>query len=209
MCRSNRILRRMKTGLVLWSVFALAATALGQGQFVFNNRALPDINARFVLENGVVPGSDSLSYTVQLFGGPTGSLQSTWTELGTTTFRTGNAAGYVNPITVTVPGATTAADLFVRIYTGTTTGGSTYYSPSWGRPEQAFTVPVAVAPNPPPNLQLGTSTFVFFPYIIPEPSTCALMVVGMLAILFRSSKPPSMKEGSRKDRRLVDVSTGV
>lgn len=106
----------MKKLILALAALMVSLAAYGQGQFVFNNRIPPDINAKFSLDNGSVPGSDATAYTVQLFGGPSGSAQTTWTELGTTTFRTGNAAGYVNPITVTVPGATTSADFQIKLF---------------------------------------------------------------------------------------------
>jgi hypothetical protein len=136
----------MKPALVLWSVLAMAATALGQGQFYFNNRALPDVNAPILFDGAYLSGD----YTVQLFGGPSGSPSSAWTELATTTFRTGNAAGYVNPITVTVPGATTLAAVEIRIFTGSTTSGRAPFATIY----QVFNVPLAVPPNPPPTMPL-------------------------------------------------------
>jgi hypothetical protein len=85
----------MKKLILALAALMVSLAAYGQGQFVFNNRVPPDINAKFGLDNGVTPGSTADVYTVQLLGGPSGSAQSTWTEIGTTTFRTGNAAGYV------------------------------------------------------------------------------------------------------------------
>jgi hypothetical protein len=141
----------MKKLILALAALMVSLAAYGQGQFVFNNRVPPDITAQFKLDNGTIPGSDATVYTVQLLGGPGGSAQSTWTEIGTTTFRTGNAAGYVNPITVTVPGATTTADFKLNIFNGTATTGTPFAQLG----TQVFTTPVAIAPNPPPNAPLG------------------------------------------------------
>jgi hypothetical protein len=173
----------VKTALVVGLVLGMAARALGQGQFVFNNRALPDVDARMIFSDGTYPsGTD---YYVQLFGGPSGTPTSTWTELGTTDFRTGAAAGYVDPITVTVPGAMTSADLELRIFPTPNTSGpplATVFD-SIGR--SVFTTPVAVAPNPPPNLPLGTSPLII---PIPEPSTYSLILLGVSGLLFHGLK---------------------
>src|SRR5512140_75759 len=95
-------------------VLAFAATAfaslavLGQGQFAFNNRVLPDINARFFLNcDPVGTSSIGTDYTVLLFTGTTPL------DPASTTFRgpAGSAlAGYVVPTTETVPGALPGAN---------------------------------------------------------------------------------------------------
>jgi len=167
----------MKKLILALAALMVSLAAYGQGQFVFNNRVPPDINAKFGLSTGVTPGSDATVYTVQLLGGPSGSAQSTWTEIGTTTFRTGNAAGYVNPITVTVPGATTSADFKLSVFTGTSTTGT-----ALGTLATVFTTPVAIAPNPPPNAPLGTAAITFS--AVPEPTTLALGLIGVGSLLF-------------------------
>jgi hypothetical protein len=172
----------MKKLILAAAALMVSLAAYGQGQFVFNNRALPDVNAQFKLDNGTIPGSDATPYTVQLWGGPAGSASSTWTELATTTFRTGNAAGYVNPITVTVPGATTAASVEVRLFNSATTTGTPFGTLVSGGTEQVFNVPVAVAPNPPGNMPLGTTALTFT--TVPEPSTLALAALGLGSMLF-------------------------
>jgi hypothetical protein len=167
----------MKKLILALAALMVSLAAYGQGQFVFNNRIPPDINAKFTLDNGSTPGSDATAYTVQLLGGPSGSAQTGWTELGTTTFRTGNAAGYVNPITVTVPGATTSADFKINIFQGTGTTGTPFATVG-----NVFTTPVAVAPNPPPNAPLGTAGITF--QTVPEPTTLALGLLGAGSLLF-------------------------
>jgi hypothetical protein len=169
----------MKKLILALAALTVSLAAYGQGQFVFNNRIPPDINAKFSLDNGAVPGSDATVYTVQLFGGPSGSAQTGWTEIGTTTFRTGNAAGYVNPITVTVPGATTSADFQIKLFQGTSTTGSPFGTIG---NNQVFTTPVAIAPNPPPNAPLGTAGITFT--TVPEPATLALGLLGAGSLLF-------------------------
>src|SRR5260221_5540129 len=78
--------------LVLWS---FQAAALGQGQFAFNNRVPPDINAKFQLNTdaGTTSSLVDSRYTVLLLGGPHGNPCAKLSPLATTNFRTGVAAG--------------------------------------------------------------------------------------------------------------------
>jgi hypothetical protein len=172
----------MKKLILAAAALMVSLAAYGQGQFVFNNRIPPDVTAQFKLSDGTIPqGTD---YTVQLFGGPSGSAQTGWSQLATTDFRTGAAAGYVNGITVTVPGATTSADLFIRLFKGVGTAGSAIGTINdAGGKEMVFTTPVGVAPNPPPNMPLGTSPLTFTTSV-PEPTTLALGVLGLGSLLF-------------------------
>lgn len=157
----------------------VSIAAYGQGQFVFNNRIPPDINARFQLETEKGTTASSLSgtaYTVQLLGGPAGSPVASLTPLGTTDFRSGAAAGYVNPLTVTVPGVKggSSADILMRVFAGTSATGT---------PLASFgptSVVVQEAPNPANNLALGTSALIV---PVPEPATLALGAIGLGALL--------------------------
>src|SRR5690349_15348044 len=99
-----------------------AGNAFSQGQFIFNNRALPDVNAPFVLCTDP-PGVSSVAgsaFHVELFGAIAGAPVDQLHPLGTTDFRTGLAAGYVNPLVLTVPGAWngTTATVLVRAFDG-------------------------------------------------------------------------------------------
>jgi len=91
--------------MIAAAALMVSIAAYGQGQFVFNNRIPPDINAKFQLstDTGTTSSLAGNAYTVQLLGGPTGTAQANLTALATTDFRTGAAAGYVNGLTVTVP----------------------------------------------------------------------------------------------------------
>jgi hypothetical protein len=160
------------------ALIAFSTAALGQGQFVFNNRVPPDIDARFRFCTDA-PGVSSLAgdaYTVQLLGGPVGTPAAMLVPLAATDFRTGAAAGYVNPITVTVPGLAggKSADILLRFFAGSSTQGTPlgFFGP--------YPVTVQEAPNVPPNLALGTSPL---PPCFPEPSSWVLMVSGTAVLL--------------------------
>jgi MYXO-CTERM domain-containing protein len=171
----------MKKLMIAAAALMVSIAAYGQGQFVFNNRIPPDINAKFQLatDAGTTSSLAGTAYTVQLLGGKVGTATSALTELAKTDFRTGAAAGYVNPLTVTVPGVTgagadTKALVLLRVFAGTaTTGpGLTDFGP--------YTVDVAAAPATPPNMALGTNPLIVN---VPEPTTLALGALGLGALL--------------------------
>lgn len=168
----------MKKLILAAAALMVSLAAYGQGQFVFNNRIPPDVTAQFKLSDGTLPAGTA--YGVDLIGGPGGSASSSFTKLASTDFRTGNAAGYVNGITVTVPGATTTADVYIRL----TQGGSVVGTIDNAGAEKLWSTPVGVAPNPPPNFPLGTSPITFTTTSVPEPTTLALGLLGLGSLLF-------------------------
>jgi MYXO-CTERM domain-containing protein len=168
----------MKKLMIAVAALMVSIAAYGQGQFVFNNRVPPDINARFQLTSDA-SGTSSLAgnaYTVQLLGGAEGTPAAQLTPLATTDFRTGNAAGYVNPLTVTVPGVANGknASIVLNVFAGASATGAalTSFGP--------YTVAVAEAPATPPNLALGTNPLIV---PVPEPATLALGAIGLGALL--------------------------
>jgi len=165
----------MKKLMIAAAALMVSLAAYGQGQFSFNNRALPDVNAPFTFSNG----TNMTGYTVQLLGGASGTPVGSLQQLATTDFRTGNAAGYVNPITVTVPGVANGAkaDIYLNFFKGAGTTGT---------PDGKlgpYTVTVAEAPNTPPNLALGTSPINTGIPAVPEPTTLALGLIGLGGLL--------------------------
>jgi MYXO-CTERM domain-containing protein len=163
----------MKKLMIAVAALMVSIAAYGQGQFVFNNRALPDVDAKFVDASG----AGLTGYTVQLLGGATGTPVGSLQALGTTDMRTGNAAGYVNPLTVTVPGVANGAkaDVFLNFFQGTGTTGTP------AKQLGPYTVTVAEAPNTPGPLPLGTSPIQVI--AVPEPTTLALGLVGLGTLL--------------------------
>jgi len=176
----------MKKLIIVVASLMLAVGAHAQGQFFFSNKdstAVPPVAARFVLtgESGVGVGGSSVGtdYTVQLLGGPKGTPVANLTALdpSTTTFRgaAGTAlAGYVTPVTVTVPGVAigASADILVKVIGA---GGATAFS-------QVFNVPaLGGGTATPPTLPMGSSLLTVTP--VPEPTTLALGALGLGALL--------------------------
>ena len=166
----------MKKLMIAVAALMVSIAAYGQGQFVFNNRIPPDINAKIQLGDGTALAGTA--YTVQLLAGLAGTPTAQLVPIGTTDFRSGAAAGYVNALTATVPGVGEGknADVVLRVFAGVGTGG-TALTPDLG----PFTVTLHEAPNTPANLPMGTSALVV--NAVPEPATLALGLIGLGALL--------------------------
>lgn len=163
--------------MIAVAALMVSIAAYGQGQFVFNNRIPPDINAKIQLTDGTALAGTA--YTVQLLAGAAGTPVAQLQPIGTTDFRTGAAAGYVNALTPTVPGLGEgkSADVVLRIFAGVGTGGAAL-TPDLG----PFTVTLHESPNTPSNLPMGT-TPLSVTAAIPEPATLALGIIGLGALL--------------------------
>jgi hypothetical protein len=165
----------MKKLIIALAALMVSVAAYGQGQFAFNNRVPPDINARFVLSTDPATGLGA-GYTVQLFGGPAGGTLVAL-DPASTTFRTTSAAtqGYVNPVTVTVPGVApgASADIRLTVVGSDVQGGSQNFG--------VYTLSLGGGTITPPNLPLGTTALSV--NIVPEPSTLALGILGLGALL--------------------------
>ena len=167
----------MKELILAVATLIVTYAALGQGQFAFNNRVLPDINARFVLctDTGTTSsvGTDG-PYIVELFN------NNTPLDPPSTTFRgpAGSAAaGYVVPTTETVPGVAPGATANIVItVVGPIPGGSQNFGP--------YPITLGGGTITPPNLPLGTSPLrILFSSCVPEPSTAFLALFGISAAL--------------------------
>jgi MYXO-CTERM domain-containing protein len=171
----------MKKLIIVVASLMVAVGAYGQGQFFFSNRdTTAGVNARFVI--GTEAGTGILSsvgtdYTVQLLGGKAGTPVAQLVPLDpqTTTIRGAagtTLAGYVTPVTVTVPGVDVSgsADVLVKV----TGPGGTF--------SKVFTVPsLGGGSITPPTLPMGSTALSLTP--VPEPTTLALGALGLGALL--------------------------
>jgi len=165
--------------MIAAAALMVSIAAYGQGQFIFNNRLGTEVNAKFQLttDTGTTSSLAGNAYTVQLLGGKAGTPVGQLTPLGTTDFRTGAAAGFVNQISPVVPGVADGQDasILVKIFAGATATGTSLkdFGP--------YTIKLTEAPATPPALQLGTSPLLV--PNIPEPATLALGALGLGALL--------------------------
>jgi len=171
----------MKKLIIVVASLMVAVGAYGQGQFFFSNRdTTAGVTARFVLPGELGTGTLSsvgTDYTVQLLGGPKGTAKNLLKPLepSSTTFR-GAAntalAGYVTPVTVTVPGVDVngSADVLVKVTGPKGTYESVVNIPSLGGGSIT-----------PPTIPLGAANLTLTP--IPEPTVLALGAMGLGALL--------------------------
>lgn len=170
----------MKKLLIAFAALMVSVAAYGQGEVLFNTIIGTSVNAKVLMPDGTT-GASAPEFKAQLFGGPAGSGEPLLVPLlPTTTFRTGNAAGYVNQVTVTVPGVPSGgtAAIQMRAYNGVDYNTSSIFGKS-------NIIPVSLGGGtlPPGNLT-GLQGFT----MVPEPSTIALAIAGAGLLLFRRRK---------------------
>jgi hypothetical protein len=169
----------MKKLIIALATIMVTAVAYGQGTVQLNNRIVGTVDARILLPDGSGAGA---GFTAQLWGGPQGGTLAPLTP--STDFRTSsaNAMGYVNSTTVAVPGVGPAqtATLQLRAFDGADFGSSLVSGMSG-------TIDVALGGGAlPPAALAGLSGFTLT--AIPEPSTIALGVLGLAALMLRRRK---------------------
>jgi len=167
----------MKKLIITLAALTVSIAAYGQGQFNFNNRIPPGIDARFVLSSDAA-GTSSIGtpdWSIQLLGGPVGGALVALSP-ATVAFRGAagtSAAGYtatgISPIVPNVDVGGTAA-IVVRVL-----------GPGGISQDFNYTTPLGGGTVIPPNLQMGTSPLVI--NAIPEPATLALGALGVGALL--------------------------
>ena len=189
----------MNTGALLTAIVIFPVALIGQGRFTFNNFAPPEIDAPMRLPTDA-PGFSRLSgdaYTVQLLGGPVGSSVSQLIALGTTNFKTGAAAGYVNPLTVAVPGVPGGGEAIVLVTLNLGSGPSATRLGTFG----PFMVTVTEPPDPTPNLPLGLNPFPTSAVPEPIPLLSGLLGLGMVSYLLRAKNREPALADPFSDRR--------
>lgn len=159
------------------ALIVTVASVYGQGEVIFNNRITGSVEARVTFAPGNPDAGQGVGagFTAQLFGAPQTTVESNLQALTpTTTFRTSSAAaqGYVNQVTVAVPGVGSGltATLQMRVFdsNGLQVGKS-----------NMIDVQLGGGTLPPANL-VGLQAFTVD---IPEPSTIVLAALGGLGLL--------------------------
>ena len=174
----------MSKVLLIFLSALIAPTTFGQGQFFFSNRDLTaGVDAKMFLCNDRYPQSslDGPDWVVNLLGGPSGG-QLQPLEPSSTTFRSGAAAGYVVPITVTVPGVQPGAAADVRLVI-------THGEQSWEHYTYTITS-LGGGTVTPPTLPMGYAASTVGG-LCPEPSSLWLGSAGIAAVLLISRRRPA------------------
>ncbi len=162
-------------------MFSIAAT-YAQGQINFATKIGTNVNFKFLMPDGRPATSPPAAAGMQLDNGA-GAF--TLIPGSLTTFRSGAAAGYVTPITVTIPGHDIGSTARVRVVSFL--GGATQadYDAALAKGNVRFTSAIITPPLgggtvTPPNLDGLTDA--------PEPSTIAFGLLGAAALLIRRRK---------------------
>ena len=183
----------MKKLLVTLAAVLVSVSTFAQGTILFNNRTLTAGDIRVYADGSRTTGAGTLgTVNAQLFTVANG----VYTALTpATTFRSGNASFYVNPVDVTAgqPAGTTVS-VVMRAWIGAdyeaarlggTSGQSDPFTLRLGGANPA-TGEIIQTPDLAGNL--GNPMQPFNLTTIPEPSTIALGVLGAVALLYRRRK---------------------
>jgi hypothetical protein len=172
----------MKKLIVAAAVGLTAIGAFGQGLLNVGNRVTAaGIDAPVFDKDGVtrLAGAD---YLAQAYVGLTeGSLVPVGTALA---FRTGAAAGYITSTGIAVSGIAGGTAAFVQLRAWKVSSGATYEAAAatgdnFGL-SKTIQVTLTAAPAAPADMA-GLASFA----LVPEPSTLALGVLGVAALLLR------------------------
>lgn len=207
----------MKKLILAACALTCAASVFAQGTVVFNNRVtgttVSKVYAPLTSNTSLAQSGNGsadypagttdwtgwtalagTTYSAQLFAasGTVTDASSLVGALPITTFRTGAAAGFVNPVTATLTGVAAdaaSATLQLRVWDNAT--GATYDAATIKGASALFVVnAIGGSLNPAPNL-VGLTSFNLTGggTVVPEPSTFALVGLGTAALLiFRRRK---------------------
>lgn len=165
---------------------SVTAVAFGQGQFNFNNRVSGVVDAR-VFDSAGDPLNGAEGWVAQAYVGM--DAASLAPVGGIFAFRSAPVPaglGYIAGNAVTVPGMGNGTDVVVEMRVWNTNNGASYEAASaaFGAvgASNPVTVTLAEAPALPEDL-VGLQSFSVA--IIPEPSTMALGLLGIGALMLR------------------------
>ena len=168
----------MKKLLLAAAAVLVSLSAFAQSSVQFNNRIPGTVDARVTDGSGAGVGAGWNAELVLVEGNKLTPLTPS------TTFRTSSAAaqGYVNAVDVQIPGSSgnggEKINLIMRAY-----NGSSFAASSLTGASAPFEVTLGPS-NLPPVALANLKAF----SVVPEPSTIALGVLGVAALLFRRRK---------------------
>jgi len=184
----------MKRLIVLAACVGATAVAFGQGQYNLNNRVTAaSIDARVLdMDGNPLNGDDG--YVAQAYMSDS--------EMGAYTPIAGNVAtfrnapvpaglGYLNGAIVTVDGSAVGSSIWVKLGAFSTNDGATYEAAQAAGGQVGWSNPVQVSLGgdtvQPPDLA-GLQGWSVSGEVIPEPSTFALGLIGIGALMLRRRK---------------------
>jgi hypothetical protein len=185
----------MKKLIVLAACMGVTGVAFGQGQYNLNNRVVAaGIDARVTDEAGDPLNGDD-GYVVQAYmsDSETGAFSPIAGNVAT--FRNApvpQGLGYLNGAIATVDGVAAETSIWIKLYAFSTADGATYEEAmaAGGAVGMSNPVPVALGGGTvqPPDLEGLQGFSLSGGEIIPEPSTFALGLIGIGALMLRRRK---------------------
>lgn len=172
----------MKKLLVLAACLGATAVGFGQGQFNFNNYNVPLGITALVTDSAGAGLDGGAGWVGQMYGTVDGALTAVGSPVA---FSTGTRAGRINGGAVAVAGIGAATvDMQMRAWNGAEYATYEEAEAAFGAVGMSNVIPVTlgVAPATPGDL---TGLEAFSVAVVPEPSTLALGLLGIGALLIR------------------------
>jgi hypothetical protein len=168
---------KVNTFLILALSMAAGVVSHAQGTVNFNTRVVADnIFARAFDLDGETPLTGP-EFRAQLWGGPSVGAMAPLTN--PVMFQDPPFDGYISAGTVVIPTVPPGGEAWLQVRAWVITTGPTWEAASLRGESNVITINAGSPPIPPPNL-IGLQ-----PFIIPEPSTIVLAVLGAFALLLR------------------------
>jgi hypothetical protein len=167
----------VKTFLLIALSMVAGVVSHAQGTVNFNTRVVEDnIFARAFDLDGETPLTGP-EFRAQLWGGPSVGAMAPLTD--PVMFQDPPFDGYISAGTVVIPAVPPGGEAWLQVRAWYFTTGETWESASARGESNVITITAGTPPLPAPNL-IGLR-----PFIIPEPSTIVLAVLGAFALLLR------------------------
>jgi hypothetical protein len=169
----------MKKLIIITACLSVAPLAFGQGELLFGNRVTAaGINA--IVTDGAGNPLDGGTWMAQLYAGATAdSMVAVGDAVG---FRTGAAAGYITSVARSVAGSDSGTSVFAAMAAWDGAGGMSYDDAL----VRGMSAPVQVTLSAPPATPAPMAGLQSFSVaVIPEPSTMALGMLGIGALMLR------------------------
>jgi hypothetical protein len=180
-----------KIATLIAALVVATASAQAQGTLTFNNRIVGVVDIKIFNTDGVT-GLDGTGYSVELYAGAAGSLESALSATGiTSTFRTGAAAGYFTSLgDVQVPNRPTGSIAALQLRAWDNQGGTlTTYAEAFAAGALTGVSNVFDSADPlggpgTPPLTAATLAGLQSFSLVPEPSIVVLGLLGGGCLLF-------------------------
>jgi hypothetical protein len=174
----------MKKLIMFAACLSVTAMAFGQGAVNFGNRVTASGVDAIVKDAATGAALDAGTWQAQLYAGAAmDALSPVGAAVG---FRTGAAAGYITAVERIVPGIAGGSAAWVAMAVWDSADGASYEVASAAFGKVGMSIPVQITLSSPPATPAPMSGMQAFSVaIVPEPSTLALGLLGIGALMMR------------------------